>query len=231
MTLPNGTARPSGTTTVRPVFESVVLLGTTPKKTSLAFEQPASRALPPWTDPHLTNSRWNRTDPEARAQVLAAIGRSAWPLVLYGATGSGKSCLAACLFRWFPSPNDPRHPVLWVQAAAEVRALTTAWREGQAPVLSQTTDMVVERSEHWLLSRMRDAAFVVLDDLGLRTPTESQQDAVLEIINARSGKPTVITTNLSMQRLAQTYDDRIVSRLAAGVAISVQGQDRRAFEN
>lgn len=78
-----------------------------------------------------------------------------------------------------------------------------------------------------MIRRMRDAAFVVLDDIGTATQSDVKILTTLEIINARIGRPTIITTNLDMHQIGQIYDDRIVSRLRAGVCIEMNGRDRR----
>jgi DNA replication protein DnaC len=63
--------------------------------------------------------------------------------------------------------------------------------------------------------------------MGSRAPTEAQAEAGLALLNARSGSPTVITSNLSMEQIGRIQDDRLASRLGAGLEIRLTGKDRR----
>jgi hypothetical protein len=66
-----------------------------------------------------------------------------------------------------------------------------------------------------------------VDDLGLRGSSDSVYEIVLELIDCRKRKPTIITSNRGPSELAEIYDERIVSRLMAGTLIEVTGPDRR----
>lgn len=111
--------------------------------------------------------------------------------------------------------------------AVEVRSLTSAWRDGEARVYSQRSMDSGMKSDQWILGRMRDAALVVVDELALREPTPPQFEATWELINARSGKPTIITSNLAPDALVRIYDDRTVSRICGGTIVEMNGPDRR----
>jgi DNA replication protein DnaC len=56
---------------------------------------------------------------------------------------------------------------------------------------------------------------VILDDLGSEFQTTFTDSVLYEIINERVnlGRPTIISTNLSMKELDKKYNERIVSRL------------------
>jgi DNA replication protein DnaC len=150
-----------------------------------------------------------------------------WPIFLTGPAGTGKTCAAACLFRWFPGPVDAKRQCLWLSVGSEVKSVCSANGAGLAVVQSQTSDATAMRSAFWMLSRLRDAAFVVLDDLGTRPPTDPQYEALNDIVNARAGKPTVYTSNLGIADIGRLYDDRTASRLGRGAVIPCCGQDRR----
>ena len=75
---------------------------------------------------------------------------------------------------------------------------------------------------------VRDADLIVLDDIATREPTAAQLDALLAILNWRGKKPLIATGNAAPAELANfIHDDRVVSRLCAGVIIEVAGHDRR----
>lgn len=56
--------------------------------------------------------------------------------------------------------------------------------------------------------------FLVLDDLGTERQTDFVQLLLNELIDARyrSGRPTMITTNISIKKQKEMYGDRIISR-------------------
>ncbi|MDF2606968.1 MAG: Pony 38 [Bacillales bacterium] len=68
---------------------------------------------------------------------------------------------------------------------------------------------------------LSDCDFLVLDDLGAETgaidtgkaATDFVQRVFYAIMNARQGKVTIITTNLSSEKLFSIYDKKLVSRL------------------
>jgi chromosomal replication initiation ATPase DnaA len=50
---------------------------------------------------------------------------------------------------------------------------------------------------------------------------------VFRLLNERKDKPTIITSNLSPENIAELHDERIASRLRAGTVIEVTADDRR----
>ena len=73
---------------------------------------------------------------------------------------------------------------------------------------------------------------VALDDLGAEKTTDFVLQELYRLISQRElwGKPTLITTNLSLDTLAKKLDDRIVSRMAGGIVLEFSGADRRIKE-
>lgn len=74
--------------------------------------------------------------------------------------------------------------------------------------------------------------WLVIDDLGVSKPTEFVVDTLDHIIDwrysKRKSKRTDITSNLSLDELAQKLDDRITSRIAGMCdVIKLVGSDRR----
>jgi len=75
--------------------------------------------------------------------------------------------------------------------------------------------------------------FLVIDDLGAERHTDLVQEALYDILDFRTGHrlPTVITSNFSLDRVAEYYGDfgeRIVSRIAGmGETLALLGKDRR----
>jgi DNA replication protein DnaC len=75
--------------------------------------------------------------------------------------------------------------------------------------------------------------FLVIDDLGTERDTPLVQEALYNIIDHRAGHrlPTVITSNLELERVAEHYGEfgeRLASRIAGmGETLGLVGKDRR----
>ena len=73
-----------------------------------------------------------------------------------------------------------------------------------------------------------DASLLVLDDLGVRKPSEGMFHLLFDLLELRKSVPTIITSNKSVDELCELYPDgRIYSRLAAGTIMVISGDDRR----
>jgi len=75
------------------------------------------------------------------------------------------------------------------------------------------------------------AELVVLDDIGIRQKiTDSFENELTEIIDARDSKmlATIFTSNLPLDKLADTVGDRIASRISGMTEqIAFKGKDNR----
>lgn len=65
------------------------------------------------------------------------------------------------------------------------------------------------------MAALLDADLLVLDDLGTENYTQFYEAALYNIINTRinTGKPTIVSTNLSTKELFDKYNERIISRI------------------
>lgn len=145
------------------------------------------------------------------------IGELAWPLVLHGSIGTGKTCAALALLDY---AGGEYHTVsslcdLLIQAQqgrlewSELGRGGNIWPEG-------------------VWKRIAAAPLVVLDELGTReTVSDAQFEAVKRCIDERAWKPFVAISNLPLASLGRLYDARIVSRLASGTTFEIHGKDRR----
>lgn len=71
---------------------------------------------------------------------------------------------------------------------------------------------------------------LIVDDLGTEYPSKAAQSAVYNLINSRlvSGKPMIVSTNLTAQSLEKQYDGRIISRLFGEFCVLLfEGRDIR----
>lgn len=103
----------------------------------------------------------------------------------------------------------------------------SARRDGFVTMSSRHHWQTYEVTETFLLNQVSSGSLLCVDDIGVRGDSESQQSALLELLNLRHGLPTVITGNHDAKQLSQIFDARIASRLASGTVIHLTGPDRR----
>ncbi|MBW1928895.1 MAG: ATP-binding protein [Deltaproteobacteria bacterium] len=87
-----------------------------------------------------------------------------------------------------------------------------------------------EVTEEYYISRYTSYEYLVLDDFGVEKTTEWARQTLDYIIYERDNnlKPMVITSNLSLDEIAEKIDGRISSRLAGmGKVIQLKGSDYR----
>lgn len=92
----------------------------------------------------------------------------------------------------------------------------------------------LRESERSLIEPFVDCEFLIMDDLGTRSPSEAYIDLVYLLIDKRTnsiGKKTVVTTNLKNEEIKEYYGGRILSRLGSGKFILFEDGGRRRSEN
>ena len=122
-------------------------------------------------------------------------------LLLYGETGLGKTFLCNCIAR---DLLDAGIGVLYVTAPRLFKKIEDFRfnRNGQDAPDAQ-------------LDLVYDADLLIIDDLGSEFSTIVTDTELFSIINSRllAHKPTVISTNLSLNDFQNAYTERIVSRI------------------
>jgi len=138
--------------------------------------------------------------------MVRQLGSCGWigehlNVLITGATGVGKSYLASALG----------------QAACR-KGLRVMYR--RVPRLFDELALArVDGSYARVLSRLAKAELLILDDLGLGTPTESQRNDLLEVLEDRYGRAsTVVTSQLEQRKWHEwigepTIADAILDRL------------------
>ena len=122
-------------------------------------------------------------------------------LLLWGGYGVGKTSLAVALMRsWL---DDSRRPALFVTAPDLLDRLRASYQHD------------AEGSEDDVLRAVREVPFLVLDDLGAERVTDWVRERLFVVINHRHDHqmPTVYTSNLYPDGLADQLGERIVNRL------------------
>lgn len=157
-------------------------------------------------------------DAELRKVIRDLVsGEAPWPLVLYGPAGTGKTCAALCLLDYaggiYFTVSDLCNKLIQSQ-------------QGRLEWTHEGRGGVVWPDAFW--HKIGTARLAVLDELGCREKvSDAHYEAVKQFVDERAFKPFVAITNLSLQQLGATYDDRILSRLAAGTKVQLGGPDRR----
>jgi DNA replication protein DnaC len=134
-------------------------------------------------------------------------------LVLFGTVGTGKSFYAACIANALVDRGIP--------------VLMTSFDR----IRNKVQESFEGRQEY--IDSIAEYPLLIIDDLGAESGSEFMQEIVFNVIDARarSGKPLIVTTNLTAQALKNPSDERkqrIHSRLLGMCQpIEVSGTDRR----
>ncbi len=135
-------------------------------------------------------------------------------LLLWGDVGTGKSFFAGCIAN---ALIDKCVPVLMTNFTK---------------ILNSLTGMFSEDRNHFIES-LNIYSLLIIDDLGVERNSEFAMEQVFSVIDSRyrSGKPMIITTNLTLDELKNTTDrakkriyDRILERC---VPIKINRQNIR----
>jgi len=132
-------------------------------------------------------------------------------LVLMGGTGRGKSRVAACVaWQLYHSSKG----VLWISASDLLQHLRDSYNHAAGVATSEILDVI------------RSAPHLFIDDLGPETPTAWVRDTMRALIDKRWMRqlPTVITTNVSLSKMAGPDASRLASKSRL---VYVGGADQR----
>jgi len=164
------------------------------------------------------SASWDKVPAAFLPAMREAFREKRFPVLLWGPPGRGKSYAAALLY------SSIQGRAVWIRAVEFIRAIQTCRRDGSVVMPGALYEC--GESSLWK-SRVISPDVLFVDDIGLRAPTESQYELLFELFDRREGKPTVYTSNLSPNQLAEIYDDRIASRICRGTRIEFGGADRR----
>lgn len=152
--------------------------------------------------------------PRIEKFVAAWLANPGDGLFLYGKAGTGKTHLACAIVRY----GIERAKRMRFHRAEELyQAIRTCFRRDS------------EESEATVLAQFKDAAFLVLDDLGAGSLSDMERRYTHEVLEQRLNKrrPTIITTNWSIDDIAHRMDERIASRISGYSPLQFTGSDRR----
>lgn len=132
-------------------------------------------------------------------------------LTLWGSVGTGKTHLAVAIL-----------------LAAQERGLSVHFDSEDGIFDHFKAEWGEPEKEMQFLTKLQKVRFLVIDDLGIRRPSDYVSDRYEAIINTRyaNGLPTIITTNRTPEQLSEVYE-RQMSRLSENITMEVLGPDMR----
>lgn len=97
----------------------------------------------------------------------------------------------------------------------DFNAWQNKFNEFNNPRISQETAKKAEKAFFYYRDAAKNAELLIVDDIGIRTPTEAFSSVVHDLINYRvvCRKPTIYTSNVPLKELMDKYDARLYDRL------------------
>lgn len=137
-------------------------------------------------------------------------------LLFTGATGTGKTFLTNCIAK---ALLDTYHSVIYL-SAHDLFEIFSRYRFSR-----QSDEEMGDMEEHIL-----DCDLLIIDDLGTEMNNTFTSSQLFFCVNQRllSRRSTIISTNLSLDRLRDEYTDRVASRMMSHyTVIPLYGEDIR----
>ena len=147
-----------------------------------------------------------------------SFGKGAKNLLLIGATGTGKTHLSSAIAHSIISRG---YDVLYESAQNILNAFQNDqfrrdWRQTEPEA-----------------DKYLDCELLIIDDLGTEFVTQFSVAALYNLINTRQNRSlsTIISTNLNIDELRATYDNRILSRISGAdyTILLFTGRDHRVY--
>lgn len=137
-------------------------------------------------------------------------------MVLSGPTGTGKS-------------HQAYQAIRTVMQALAKNGMSPRWRAVSHPALNDAHRPQSDGSHTTALEPYLAPGLVFLDDVGAGKQTEWTGDVLYRLVDHRwvHCLPTIYATNLTPAKLAAEVGDRVTSRMADAIHVTVQGGDRR----
>ena len=190
------------------------------------FERPLPKGVPSDLD-------IRKADPELIETIRSAISEFVFPVFVYGPVGCGKTCAAACIYCTWRRSEVRKGTIRWKRCGSFLDEILKARFSGGVQTFGPGGESIVT-TEAGLFEMWNKADFCILDDFATTELNNERYEAVLALLDARVGKPTIITSNRSPLEVKAMLDDprdpdtaRIASRIASGTVIEALGRDRR----
>lgn len=159
-------------------------------------------------------------------QQASKVFSSGKSLALLGNCGVGKTHLAVAMLNIWCEQN--KHLKQDFDSASRYFAYFLPSNEFFME-LKSTFDLK-DKSELDIIADYGNRPLLIFDDLGSEKVTDWSRQVFYTLIDYRyrEMKQTIITSNLTLNEIAEKFDDRIPSRLCEmGEVITLKGEDRR----
>ncbi len=121
-------------------------------------------------------------------------------MLLVGGPGTGKTHLAVAICYHVLSLNKSVH---YTSVAKAMRRIKESWSSESGEVESQVIEAYVSPD------------LLVLDEVGVQFGSNTEKDLLFSLVNDRynEGKPTLLISNLELEKVREYLGDRILDRL------------------
>lgn len=152
-------------------------------------------------------------DPEFVSPVIAWLGNPTEGLLVMGDAGPGKTHMGCAIVR---TMYELGKRATFARAADLYREVRESYNGGRS-------------TETEILQSYCSTPMLILDDNGAGSLSDHERRILLDILDRRGNdcRPTVVTTNLSLDQIRDLMDERISSRLKDYLAVAFTGADRR----
>jgi len=148
-------------------------------------------------------------------QFIKSFGKDYHNLLFYGTVGTGKSFLSGCVAHELLNRG---FSVLYFSAELLIETISAAMKSDDKRALPRLHDSLYE------------ADLLIIDDLGTELINDFTRTQLLNVLNERilRQRPMIISTNLNLNELRDSYSERFNSRLIANTYICrLSGKDIR----
>lgn len=137
------------------------------------------------------------------------------------APGTGKTTTAVAVLNEFliahviQAFKQSTRPATLPAYFVDVNELQTLFNKFNRPRVPEKEAAKAASKYYAILDKGEQATFAVLDDVGVRTATEAFRSDIHTLINERvtAKKPTVYTSNIAPEQLANVFDERLADRI------------------
>ena len=133
-------------------------------------------------------------------------------LVIQGATGLGKT-----------------HIALAIANVVINKGYSATYAEANSLLPSLVAEHFKRETFDYNLKNVIEADLLIIDDLGSEDKSTVSNNCLMQVLNGRYNKPTIITTNLTGGEISELYDQRITSRLLNRSWLYLTGEDIRSL--
>ncbi|MCD7858811.1 MAG: ATP-binding protein [Firmicutes bacterium] len=138
-------------------------------------------------------------------------------LLFSGDTGLGKTFLSACIAR---AVAEGGHSVIYESASRLFATMERARFNGDERAQAES-------------AKFAECELLIVDDLGTEMPSQFINAALYGLVNDRllTGRPTIVSTNLTSEEIARRYTPQIASRLRSFRRVPFMGEDIRVMKS